>query len=129
MKRACIALAISAVLVGLFLTFKAEEDRLGGITTDIVEVETKVDEVEAEQSKYTDKYVQVLEGNVYPDDEKRRLDVALPDNMSVNVYDGPTGKGYQVVVKYEDRTEYIGYGPQAAEYTYTVPIGTATTTK
>jgi len=83
-----------------------------------------------EDSKSADgTYVQVLKDGTVPDGKS--FDTSkLPPNTWVNVYDGPKGKGYQVVTEYEDRTEYVGYGPYAAEYTRTEvkPVKTASST-
>lgn len=54
----------------------------------------------------------------------------LNPNVEVNVFDGPEGKGYQIVTEYPDRIEYVGKGAYAKDNTYTVfkPDKTATST-
>jgi len=46
----------------------------------------------------------------------------------VNVYQSPEGWGYQTIAFYSDRVEYVGYGVQSKDYTFTIPITPASST-
>lgn len=62
-------------------------------------------------------YMQVLPGGFKPSDaaDKGRQR-NFPDNMRVDVYDGPQGKGYTVVETLPDGREiHVSYGPEAAQ--------------
>jgi len=68
--------------------------------------------LESEQVSYFEKekeYIQV---------KKSQTD----GSYYVNTFESPYGKGYQVVQIYKDRVEYIGYGPNAKDFTYTVSL-------
>lgn len=97
---------------------------LGGFVLTYEAVPDKYQDIQSEQAKYAEEgYVQVIKGE-YPESERRRLNAALPPNVSVNVYEAPEGKGYQIVTEYPDRTEYQGYGPQAERFTYVIATST-----
>lgn len=109
---------IVTLAVGGYLAVQLpSSDSLGADKVAPVSVKSLQD---AEYTK-TGTYTQVLKGEV-------GSKIAVPAGTYVNVYEGPTGKGYQVVTEYADRIEYVGYGPQAEVYTYTEIKSTATTT-
>lgn len=91
---------ISAFLVGSSLP---PQD----YTTDIVTEQASKEE-----------YVQVLEGNRLPTDAKDSLSKRLPDNVSINTFDGPEGQGYSIVTREVDRTISIGVGAYAEQNTW-----------
>lgn len=89
------------------------------------EIQSNTLEGELERIKTVDgKYLQILEDGTVADAKDLMLfdTKRLPPNTSVNVYDGPTGKGYQIVTEFPDRIEHYGYGPEAKDYTYTISI-------
>jgi hypothetical protein len=72
----------------------------------------------AETLKNTDAILQqagTLEEQFFVENEtyKQVVDV-------INVYESPIGHGYQTVEKKGDLVVYVGYGPYAKDYTYTI---------
>ncbi len=67
-------------------------------------------------------YLQVLPGNAMPEHMKTSLlkefDAVFPDQVLVNVYESPEGKGYQIVYTDSSTIKAAGYGPEAARFTY-----------
>jgi IstB-like ATP binding protein len=77
-------------------------------------------------SKYG-RYLQVMPGNTLPSYEsgsvQAKLGKALPENIRINVYESPHGKGYQIMYYEEDGVFHsVGYGPEAADRTYTFEL-------
>lgn len=86
------------------------------------EIQSNTLEGELERIKTVDgRYLQILKDGTVADAKNLMLfdTKRLPPNTFVNVYDGPKGKGYQIVTEFSDRIEYYGYGPAAKDYTYT----------
>jgi hypothetical protein len=102
-------------------TFAYNESNLGK-GEEVLSVDKASLEVEMQKTKTAGgDYVQILKDRTV--DGGKTFDTkALPANTWTNVYDGPKGKGYQIVTKYPDRIEHTGYGPSAEDYTYTVII-------
>ncbi len=95
---------------------------------DLLQVEEIVQLQETKEVLEGD-YQQYLKGGVVPESEEKLS--TIPETTHVDVYEGPTGKGYVIVQEFEDRTVYLGYGPEAAERTVIEmkPMAKATTSK
>jgi hypothetical protein len=86
-------------------------------------------------SKYG-RYLQVMPGNTLPSTEsgsvQSKFGKALPENIRIDVYESPHGKGYQIYYEENGVAHSVGYGPEAADRTYTLefpkPAPSATTT-
>ncbi len=87
--------------------------------------------------KKNEKYLQILAGGLLPDYEdgvfSEKFGATVPEEITVNVYDAPEGKGFQVVYRSATIVKAVGFGPEAASLTYTVETpaidaATATTT-
>jgi hypothetical protein len=86
-------------------------------------------------SKYG-RYLQVMPGNTLPSYEsgsvQAKFGKALPENIRIDVYEGPHGKGYQIYYEEDGVAHSVGYGPEAADRTFTIefpkPAVTATST-
>jgi hypothetical protein len=46
----------------------------------------------------------------------------LPANLTISVYSGPDGDGFQLIQTLSDRIVNYGFGAEAIERTYTVPL-------
>jgi hypothetical protein len=44
---------------------------------------------------------------------------ALPENIRIDAYEGPHGKGYQIYYEENGTAHSIGYAPEVADRTYT----------
>jgi hypothetical protein len=102
-------------------TISADMQKLDSLTIDSI-----IQRVADEQSTFYDKkgrYLQILEGGRLPEYESGDLqtdfDTSSLGHISVNVYDGPSGKGFQVVYRDKYVVRATGYGPDAAIFTYT----------
>lgn len=80
-------------------------------------------------------YVQVTrDGRQLIKDQQVQTDLVnqLPTDSEIHVYDGPKGKGYEIIIYNSTSTEHIGFGPEAASRTYiiekTISTSTATST-
>lgn len=71
------------------------------------------------------RYLQILEGNKLPHYETgtilNKLGEELPEGVSINIYEGEDGNGYQICYEDIDARTCRGFGPQAATYTFTTP--------
>jgi hypothetical protein len=87
-------------------------------------------------SKYG-RYLQVIPGNTLPSTEsgsvQSKFGKALPENIRIDVYESPHGKGYQITYEEYGVVHSVGYGPEAGDRTYTialpVPAVSATSTQ
>lgn len=74
------------------------------------------------------KYLQIIPGNLLPDYETgtviEKLGANIPADARVNVYESPKGFGYQVVYQDMGAVYAVGYGPEAADRTYSYPVPT-----
>jgi len=52
--------------------------------------------------------------------------IKIGSEEKINVYESPDGWGYQTVEKLPDQIIYTGYGPQADNYTLSVPLSLPT---
>lgn len=68
------------------------------------------------------KYLEVAQEVYFGDNEEYKQIIGV-----INVYESPEGWGYQVVQELPDRIEYIGYGPESENYTYTIDLGSVAT--
>lgn len=144
---------IAVILIGMYTIQNHKYELLGDVVTESISEEIVVKEtetaskpidvplekfsIENEQAlmkeKYGD-YVQVTkEGKVFNKDTlvvEDSLKSKLPIDTEINVYDGPRGKGYQIINKTDTQIIATGYGPDAADFTYTVdlPVPIASTT-
>lgn len=113
MNRRTIAAALTGLVLGAGGTAALPQD-----TRTPIEATQQLEEAYFAK---TGKYLQVLPNNKLPHYEsgktKDKLGKDLPANAIVNVYDGPGGKGYQVVYEDADAIYRVGYGPQAEEMT------------
>jgi len=86
-------------------------------------------------SKYG-RYLQVMPGNTLPSYEsgsvQAKFGKALPENIRIDVYTSPHGQGYQIYYEENGVAHSVGYGPEAADRTYTIefpkPAASATST-
>ena len=77
-----------------------------------------------------------MPGNTLPSTESGSLQSkfgkALPENVRIDVYELPHGKGYQIYYEENGAAHSVGYGPEAADHTYTIefpkPQASATST-
>lgn len=91
------------------------------------------------QDSYFEKngnYLQILPGNELPAHEEgsvsQKLGGTLPSDAYVHVYESPKGKGYQVFFKDGNTLISTGFGPEAADRTFTQELpslGTASSTE
>lgn len=80
-------------------------------TAEITKLNSVVSEFGSKQ-----KFVQVKNGVVVNAGEK--ITTKLPSNMSIDVVDGPEGKGYSVKTVYHDKIISVGYGAYANDNTW-----------
>lgn len=98
-----------------------------------------VQDIATLQDSYFEKtgaYLQVLPGNQLPENEdgsvSQKLGGTLPSDAYVHVYESPKGKGYQVFFKDGNTLISTGFGPEAADRTFTQELpslGTASSTE
>lgn len=77
----------------------------------------------------TGNYLQILPGNELPAHEEgsvtQKLGGTLPADAYVHVYESPKGKGYQIFFKDGNTLISTGFGPEAADRTYTKELAPA----
>ena len=81
-------------------------------------------------------YLRVLSGNTLPSYEsgsvQSKFGKALPENIRIDVYNSPHGLGYQIYYEENGVAHSVGYGPEAADRTFTIefpkPAPSATST-
>lgn len=102
-------------------------DKIAEETADATEIDKIIQSVADSQAAYFEKngkYLQVMDNRRLPDYEDgnltEKIGGVIPNNVTVNVYEGPTGKGFQIVFRNKHITKAVGYGPDAASFTYTV---------
>jgi hypothetical protein len=70
------------------------------------------------------RYLQVMPGNTLPSTEsgsvQSKFGKALPENIRIDVYESPHGKGYQIYYEENGVAHSVGYGPEAADRTFTI---------
>lgn len=93
---------------------------------EVKDVDAYIQSVIDKQIQYFEKnsrYLQILGGGRLPEYESgsvvEKLGAALNSRIVVNVYEGPKGKGFQVIYKDENITKAVGYGPGSESLTYT----------
>ena len=82
------------------------------------------------------RYLQVMPGNTLPSTEsgsvQSKFGKALAENIRIDVYNSPHGVGYQIYYEENGAAHSVGYGPEAADRTYTIefpkPAPSATST-
>lgn len=94
----------------------------GSVATNLTDTDllTAQQIIEVQESKLAEggEFQQYLKGGVLPEKaEIGEKPVDLPPDTKVDVYDGPSGKGYVIVQELPDRTVYLGYGPEAEALT------------
>ncbi|HEY4516867.1 MAG TPA: hypothetical protein VJG64_02875 [Candidatus Paceibacterota bacterium] len=73
-------------------------------------------------------YLQILYGNLLPTYESgtvaEKLGETIPDNMRVDIYEAPSGPGYQIIFQLAGIEYSIGKGPESPRRSYmiTLPI-------
>jgi len=84
----------------------------------------------------TGSYLQILPGNQLPEYEdgsvSQKLGGTLPSDAYVHVYESPKGKGYQIFFKDGNTLISTGFGPEAADRTFTkelTPVLSATSSE
>lgn len=92
---------------------------------DLLQVEEIVQLQETKEAFGGD-YQQYLKGGALPESEEKLA--TIPETTRVDVYEGPTGKGYVIVQEFADRTVHLGYGPEAEALTK-IELKDATSTK
>lgn len=116
----------------VYLIVKPQPEIVGG---PVVSWETFTTELEAEQAmllaKYGD-YIQVTEDGrlMYKDRviNENRFKNKIPANTVVHVYDGPDGKGFQIIQREGNIERAYAIGAEAAARTYVTTFDTASTT-
>jgi hypothetical protein len=82
----------------------------------------KAASLQDEFHKKNGKYLQIKERQRLPVYENgkavERLGGTVSDNVSINTYEGPSGKGYQIVYRDKYMVYAVGYGPDADALTY-----------
>jgi hypothetical protein len=86
-----------------------------------------VGEIATLEQEYMAKYgrfLQVMPGNTLPSTEsgsvQSKFGKALPENIRIDVYESPHGKGYQIYYEENGTAHSVGYGPEAADRTFTI---------
>ena len=82
------------------------------------------------------RYLQVMPGNTLRSTEtgsvQTKFGKALPENIRIDVYESPHGKGYQIIYEESGVVRSTGYGPEAGDRTFTIelpkPAASATST-
>lgn len=76
--------------------------------------------------RQTGKYLQIQPGNALPAYESgsvsEKLGKTIPDNMRIDVYEAPQGRGYQITYEEGGILHSIGYGPEAADRTFVITL-------
>ena len=111
---------ILIALVGYSVVFPlSEQENVGGKVKEPTLEET----IATLYAKYED-YIQVTpDGKLLVKDievTESILSSKLPVGTTINVYESPQGKGYQIVTETETQTIAVGYGANAQDYTYTI---------
>jgi hypothetical protein len=104
--------------------------------SDKAEVMADVSTLEENYYQETGSYLQILRGNGLPTYETgtvaQKLGKGVHEDAWVHVYEAPGGKGYQVFYEEDGVLHAVGFGPEAAERTFTrstivAPSATSTT--
>lgn len=90
-----------------------------------------IDDITADQEKYFaehGEYLPILpNGKLLPGKAgsvAEKLGRDIPADAFVEVYDGPRGKGYRVAYTHGNKYYSVGYGPDAAAFTYSYDLPT-----
>ncbi len=96
-------------------------------TLSLADIDIAIQTVVAAQSEHYEKngkYLQILERQRLPEYESgdflEKFGTSTSNSISVNVYDSPKGKGFQVIYRDKNTVKAIGYGPDAESLTYTI---------
>jgi hypothetical protein len=96
---------------------------------EISTVAASVEDVMVLEQEYMSKYgryLHVMPGNTLPAYEsgsvQEKLGKTIPENYNVEVYESPHGKGYQISYEENGIVHSVGYGPEAADRTYTFEL-------
>ena len=69
-------------------------------------------------------YLQVMPGNTLPSTEsgsvQSKFGKALAENIRIDVYKSPHGKGYQIYYEENGVAHSVGYGAEAGDRTFTI---------
>lgn len=91
-----------------------------GTSTDISDIPN----LETTYRQEHGRYLQVLIGNELPAYEsgtvEEKFGTTIPDNVWIDVYDSPAGKGYQIKWMEDGAEHSIGFGPEGDERTYSL---------
>ena len=95
-----------------------------------------IPQLEQEYMAKYGRYLQVMPGNTLPTTEsgsvQSKFGKVLPENIRIDVYESPHGKGYQIYYEESGVAHSVGYGPEAADRTFTIefpkPAASATST-
>lgn len=125
MKKTAAILATATLFGGLYY---------GATARDALKPEITPDTVLALQETYYaahGEYLQVKRGSALPERHKgtvkQKIGVDLPPNMEVHTYVTPEGKkGFQVLWEDNKGRHSVGYGPEAADLTWTTASATST---
>lgn len=129
-----ILLILTAVLTTTGYFYGASQKNTlvgGGVSQNII---NRIAILQEDYKATNGKYLQILEGNRLPHYETGRIldkfGERLPENVSINVYTTPEGqKGYWLEYKDIDGHYSVGFGPHAAEHTWTkLPFVSSTST-
>ena len=113
------------------------EGMVEGAATSLVPASATVQSISALQDAYFEKngkYLQVLPSGDLPDYESgtvaEKLGAGIPAGARVDVYESPEGFGYQITYEDKDTIYTVGFGPEAADRTYSrqVPFVVASST-
>ena len=110
------ALVLLTLTIGLLLIIFSKQN-FGAIPT--------TDELEQDYFVTNGKYLQVQKNNQLPEYEtgtvRGKLGRNIDPDCRVDVYEGPKGKGFQVVCDKTDGKHSVGYGPEASGRTWFSP--------
>lgn len=121
------------ILIPLALYFRSDETLGGEVTqSEAISYLTTTDrrylQDLAREQNLKLRYIQVIDGQAVYRGET--LDITLPSYMDTDIYDGPEGTGFALIVTYPERTISIGHGAYSANNTWVLetPLPIASTT-
>ena len=108
----------------------APEEAISPAAASVGEIATLEQEYIAKYGRY----LQVMPGNTLASTEsgsvQSKFGKPLPENIRIDVYESPHGKGYQIYYEENGVAHSVGYGPEAADRTFTIefpkPVASAT---
>lgn len=130
-----IVLILTIVIVGTL--GEKEQEALGGAvlarelrSNELNNIKTKMESLKVTYGEYTqvtlDERILIRDGEVV---DQQLMDL-LPANMTVTVYSGPSGDGFELIQTLSGRIVHYGFGGEAPSRTFTelIPVATASST-